>query len=527
MPRTASHPFVALAARFRQWQQPPWHLATWAESPRSYRWALGMLLAVLASGATGLLTYEHLRLVPDPIDFVVVVLVTLWVRTTSARASEFEQWNPEGVICASLIFAGKPAEALACAIAGEVFGRLHRPIVRHLFVANLVIGASRIVLMATLFQAVAVASAPLSATWVTGVLVCFALNLSIDLTLYPPMLLSRATSLREVVPEWTQSVRSTLVGAAPLAMLVGAAIALPSRWYLLTLLIPQLIMGDVFRRSEQVVEAEAEKRHLHDSFARYVPESVVDGLMGSGHDITLGGEARDITVMFLDIRGFTAWSENRSPEDIVRQLNEVLSALTACVFESGGTLDKFTGDGLMAFWGAPLEQPDHAERAAHTARAMAAALAALNEARGEDERFHVGIGLHTGQAVVGNVGHDRRHDYTAIGDTVNLGSRIESATKMLDASVLISRDTFRALPMSEQAWFSHVRSVTVAGRAMPVNLFRLREEGALHVDELLGGVDIDPATADPTLPTDIARIESLRVAAEAFDEAEDELDQAA
>lgn len=166
-------------------------------------------------------------------------------------------------------------------------------------------------------------------------------------------------------------------------------------------------------------------------FGRFLDPRVVASLTGSETlDAARTGTRREISVLFSDIRGFTSLSENRSPEDIVALLNRYFDTQVEAVFHEGGTLDKFIGDAIMAFWGAPFVTEDHAPQAVRAALEMQASLLAFREEpdlRGSD--FDIGIGVHTGYAVVGLLGSDKRLDYTAIGDTVNLASRIEGKTR--------------------------------------------------------------------------------------------------
>lgn len=219
---------------------------------------------------------------------------------------------------------------------------------------------------------------------------------------------------------------------------------------------------------------------LQRTFSRYVPEPVVRRLIESGEDVELGGESRTVTVLFCDIRGFTSWAEQRTPAEVLADLNDLLGELAQCVFGTEGTLDKYTGDGLMAFWGAPVAHADHAERAVATARRMLEAVARHNEGRVvvDEEPVAIGVGIHTGPAIVGNVGHEERHDYTAIGDTVNVAARLEASGKDVGAPIVLSRATRDLL--GEDARSDDLKPaglISVKGRDARLDVFTITPGG--------------------------------------------------
>jgi adenylate cyclase len=206
-------------------------------------------------------------------------------------------------------------------------------------------------------------------------------------------------------------------------------------------------------------------------FSRFLNPDVVKRLVEHGDTVeSLSGKTRQISILFSDIRGFTTLSETRPPQEIVDLLNRYFSRQVAVVFRHGGTLDKFIGDCIMAFWGAPLDDPRHAEHAVAAALEMEQVLKAFKKDIGDAAKdFDVGIGVHSGAAVVGFIGAEQKLDYTAIGDTVNLASRIEGLTKDAKARILVSRETAEACHNSyefrSRGWYK------VKGRTGEVELF--------------------------------------------------------
>jgi adenylate cyclase len=209
-------------------------------------------------------------------------------------------------------------------------------------------------------------------------------------------------------------------------------------------------------------------------FSRFVNPYVVRQLMERG-GLEGEGRTREVTLLFSDIRGFTTLSETRPPEEVVTILNRYFTRQVEVIFRHGGSLDKFIGDAIMAFWGAPLDDPDHARNAVACALDMADELLAFREELGEaGAGFDVGIGIHSGPAVVGLIGSERRREYTSIGDTVNLASRIEGLTKEAGRRILVSRDTQERCAGAFD--FVSCGTYPVKGRAQPVELFEPRRK---------------------------------------------------
>jgi len=205
-------------------------------------------------------------------------------------------------------------------------------------------------------------------------------------------------------------------------------------------------------------------------FSRFLNPHVVQQLVGQGRTVaSLSGQSHQISVLFSDIRGFTTLSEAHPPQQIVELLNRYFSLQVAVIFRHGGTLDKFIGDAIMAFWGAPLDDPEHARHAVQAALEMTQVLGQFKRDLGElGHDFDVGIGIHSGAAVVGFIGAEQKLDYTAIGDTVNLSSRIEGLTKGV-ARILVSQATRDAC--AEAFEFKAHGSYKVKGRNAEVELY--------------------------------------------------------
>ena len=227
-----------------------------------------------------------------------------------------------------------------------------------------------------------------------------------------------------------------------------------------------------------------EKAHLRATFSQYVSGSLVERLLEDPSRVRLGGERRELTVLFSDIRGFSSFSENMAPETLSVFLNEYLTPMTGIVLEQGGMLDKYIGDAVMAVYGAPLEQADHAAAACRSALAMQEALGGLNRAWQPRQlpELHIGVGVNTGLMSVGNMGSEMRFDYTVMGDAVNLASRLEALTKELRCAILCGPDVPHAA--GPGFVFREVDAVRVKGRG-----------GALAVYELCGTTENCPFTA--------------------------------
>jgi adenylate cyclase len=215
----------------------------------------------------------------------------------------------------------------------------------------------------------------------------------------------------------------------------------------------------------------ADEEVARANYSRFLPEYVVKQILENPDSLGLGGVNQKITVLFADIRGFTGIAENEKPDRIVKLLNLYFTEMTDIIFEHGGTLDKYIGDGLLALFGAPHETPDDAKNALNAAVAMQRRLKEINQkllVEGFVE-IGVGIGLHTGEATVGYIGSDKRSEYTAIGDTVNLGARLEAHAKA--GKIIISEAT--AAEARSEYPLTPGEPVLVKNRLQPVTLFEV------------------------------------------------------
>jgi adenylate cyclase len=227
------------------------------------------------------------------------------------------------------------------------------------------------------------------------------------------------------------------------------------------------------------------RRFLRKSFSQYLAADVIDELVKDPSRLRLGGEARIITAFFSDIRDFTTLSEGMDPARLSTFMNKYLSIVTDKILEEGGTVDKYVGDAVVAFWNAPLERPDHANRA------VLAALRCQRALKGAQEEFaalgsgfpFTRIGIHTGVAIVGNMGSPARFNYTALGDVMNTASRLESANKSLGTSILVSRETVAACVGDfEEVNFRALGRIAVKGKAKEIEVWEARLQD--EVDEV-------------------------------------------
>jgi adenylate cyclase len=270
-----------------------------------------------------------------------------------------------------------------------------------------------------------------------------------------------------------------------LALTAGAAVCLLAGLYLAFLsgdVVPAvapmitLLLATLGITGARALTGALQRQYVHDVFGRFVPGSVVEeALAKTGNDLRLGGTELNATVLFCDLRGFTQFSETLTPEQVIAVLNEYLSSMSDAILDHGGTLATYMGDGIMAIFGAPVAQPDHADRAVAAAREMVGArLSAFNawlREGGAEHEFRMGVGINSGPVLSGNVGSQRRLEYTAVGDVTNTASRLEGMTKGTPHQVFVADSTRRRMHSSDP--LSLVGDFEVRGRKQPIRVWTL------------------------------------------------------
>ena len=236
---------------------------------------------------------------------------------------------------------------------------------------------------------------------------------------------------------------------------------------------------------EYVIESR-KRAFIHDAFSHYLAPKVVENLAAHPEALQLGGEERHMTAFFSDIAAFSSFSENLAPHELVHFLNLYLTAMSDIILERGGTIDKYEGDAIIAFFGAPLTMPDHATQCVLAALEQQKALITLRHKWAEDgyPEIHIRIGINDGPMVVGNMGTDTHMNYTMMGDNVNLASRLEGVCKVYRVPILMSKDTY--LQVREDVAASFVDRVKVVGRDQPVDLYQpLAPRNEITEDDLI------------------------------------------
>lgn len=278
----------------------------------------------------------------------------------------------------------------------------------------------------------------------------------------------------------TRALQSFFLSFAILALYITMNLFLFHRYSLwLDVVYPALAVLTVYVgvTAYKYVTEEREKKKVRDAFQFYLTSSVINEMLKDPAKLKLGGEKKELSVLFSDIRGFTTISEGMAPEMLVQLLNEYLTAMTGVVFRYNGLLDKYMGDAIMAVFGAPLDQPDHAVRACRTALSM---MEELRKFRGKWKAegrpvLDIGIGINSGEMVVGNMGSEMRFDYTVMGDSVNLGSRLEGINKEYGTHIIVSEYTYGQI--KDHFVCRELDSVRVKGKQFAVRIYELIAEG--------------------------------------------------
>lgn len=277
------------------------------------------------------------------------------------------------------------------------------------------------------------------------------------------------TALVLVFLPWLPSVANVAValGALATCLLLGWYAFVSSKLLLSPILpVACTLLAYGVASGVRLLSSEREKRYIRDAFAHYLSPSMVQQLMDNPKVLNLGGENRELTLLFCDIRGFTSLSEGLEPSEVTEFLNKFLTPMTDVLMRHGATIDKYTGDGIMAFWNAPIPTPDHRGAACAAVLALQEALRIFNAS--SPRQVSMGIGLNTGVCCVGNLGSEHRFDYSAIGDAVNIAARVETMTKAYRLTNLVSEST--AVPAEDFALIE-VDTVRLTGRGAATRLF--------------------------------------------------------
>ncbi len=272
------------------------------------------------------------------------------------------------------------------------------------------------------------------------------------------------------------SIRNSIIASicAIFGWIAGASLALLYGVLAIRIITPVVCIftGAAASISYRFIFEEREKRYLKRLFSKATDTKLVEQLLANPELVKLGGERRRVTILFSDIRSFSTLSETMDPEALLTFLNQYFSSVTEVIFRNHGMIDKFIGDAVMAIFGAPVPSDDHTYWACKTGVEMLRVQKEIAESRGDETPFRIGIGIHTGFVVLGNLGSEKRSDYTCIGDAVNIASRIEGINKTLKTELLISEDTYNEI--RDLAEVRNVGETEIRGRKGTVLLYELR-----------------------------------------------------
>jgi adenylate cyclase len=271
------------------------------------------------------------------------------------------------------------------------------------------------------------------------------------------------------------SMTVALLGVSLLAYTVIAFILFSSQRYIIPTISPlaMLFLGVILPTLEQAVSQEQEKRRVRGLFSRFISPEMVDQMMKT-QDINSLNKRADLTIIFSDIRGFTTLSEKMTPEGVVALLNPYLEAMSQVIYKHGGTVDKYEGDAIIAFFGEPVPYKDHAARALRASLDMRKALAELRDkwaAEGRPSQIEMGVGINSGEVFVGLLGSEQRINYTVIGDNANLAARLQDLTKTYAWPILISESTYQQV--KDEFDTELADAVTVKGKTKAVNVYKV------------------------------------------------------
>ncbi|NIR50469.1 adenylate/guanylate cyclase domain-containing protein [candidate division KSB1 bacterium] len=285
------------------------------------------------------------------------------------------------------------------------------------------------------------------------------------------------SGLTMVVTKWLQPFRGMFaVLGIVLAYVIWGVYAFLNLlvWVEITAPLTAIVLSYVGNVVHQTLTEQRERIRIKKTWQHFMSGNVIDSMLDSGKLPTFGGERRELTVLFSDIRGFTTFSEKHSSQQVVQKLNEYLTSMVDVIFKYAGTLDKFVGDEIMAVYGAPHPYRNHAENACLTAVEMVARLRRLQRKWSARKQafFQIGIGINTGKVIIGNLGSQQLFDYTVIGDDVNLGARLEGANKQYGTTIIISEATYKAV--RKRAIVRELDMVRVKGKNRPVRIYELR-----------------------------------------------------
>jgi adenylate cyclase len=242
-----------------------------------------------------------------------------------------------------------------------------------------------------------------------------------------------------------------------------------------TLIIVGLVLVMLHAYGIKFISEYLQKQQIKKQFEHYLEPKMVKRLQDNPELLKLGGETKELTFLFCDIRGFTPISEKyqSNPQGLTLVINKFLTPMTEIIMKNEGTIDKYMGDCIMAFWNAPLDCSNHREMAVKTALEMIDKLKELNDSGEFGDKLNIGIGINSGKAVVGNMGSNQRFDYSVLGDAVNLASRLEGVSKNYDATLVVGEDTYKDI--SNQFNFSKLDDVQVKGKSNMVSIYTVKD----------------------------------------------------